>query len=922
VDDFLDFEGEEVPSTTGRAVAEKDTKPGPKKTSSLLGPEPAPPPPGPPRPAPGRFSRADLARIRSAGPAVPDVVVTVKVEELRPASAPGGPGAAVATGRVHSYSWVPREVAGGAFVSPTEPAWGGIRGAGSAVGPPLTPFSLWAGLRRRDWTDAAHFDPAAPPWRVEIWAGGRDWGHLGYRVLVTPDAAKAAAVNEGAAARAGGRVVDLSAAAPPLTPPEPTTPFWVDMPAPGVPAFTYDYLAGGTHSGPARAKRAPAVPATPGEVGWELVFHALFTSAEARLGPSAVAELARTGWVRPGAHPYDCPSDALLDIAWRAVPADPRAGPGLTARVGQVALAARTGAPAVAAMAFVFAVVAFSLVDSFRKKMPQDFQEAIEFAQSKGRARRDGSTGVTFADVAGADAALGDVRFLVEFLKDPTSYASSGAVPPKGVLLEGPPGTGKTLIAKAIAGEAGVPFYSMSGSEFVEAIVGVGAARVRDLFKRARVQGEPSIVFIDEVDALGCRRAGSGQRPNEEREQTLNQLLTELDGFTPGTGVVFLAATNRADLLDPALLRPGRFDRKVVVGLPTTAGRRAILGVHAASKPLAGDVDLAQLAADTPGLSGAELAAILNEAALAAARRGGASIAGADIDSAVDRILFGLRRPRLPARLVAPLAAFAAHEAGVCVVAEAIRAADAAAGRRSRLEAVERSTVEPRGATYSRTVWARNPDDDYFVLTRGRMRARLRVLTAGLAGERALAGAGEGEGSTYASSNGSLRAALHLAQRGVGHYALGLHTPAGPSLPAFAAPPPPVRLGMEAAVYRTAVSPIDADALGCAGAEAGTLLACFQPDDDTRDAARASGLAAVRQAADDAAAILGVHAAALAAVRDGLLARGTLSGADVRAIMAAHPPTGEPVLSEPLGAGGPAAGVEAVVEVGVEAVVA
>jgi ATP-dependent metalloprotease FtsH len=366
------------------------------------------------------------------------------------------------------------------------------------------------------------------------------------------------------------------------------------------------------------------------------------------------------------------------------VPADPRAGPGLSHRVGELAVAARTGGPAIVAGFFVFAVVAFSLVDSFRKKMPQDFQEAIEFAQSKGRARRDGSTGVTFDAVAGADAVLGDVRFIVDFLKDPASYEASGAVPPKGVLLEGPPGTGKTLIAKAIAGEAGVPFYQMSGSEFVEAIVGVGAARVRDLFRRARVQGEPAIVFIDEVDALGTRRAAQDQRPNEEREQTLNQLLTELDGFTPGTGVVFLAATNRADLLDPALLRPGRFDRKVVVGLPDTAGREAILRVHAGARPLAADVDLAQLAADTPGLSGAELASVLNEAALAAARRGGRAIAAADVDAAVDRTLFGLRRPRLPARLGGPLAAFAAHEAGVCIVAEAIRRADAAAGRRSR----------------------------------------------------------------------------------------------------------------------------------------------------------------------------------------------------------------------------------------------
>lgn len=913
----LDSTTDPTPSTTGRVLpaAEAGAK---KKTGGGSLFSRAPPDTAPPRPAPGRFSRGDIARIRDEGPSVGDVTLEMEL----PRGLLGGPfaepGVTEAEGP-RRYSWIPRAVTGGAFVSPPQPAWGGVRGYRSRLGPPKAPLFLWAGLRARDWTDAERYNPAAPAWRVEVWAGGVEgWGHPGYRVLVTPDAAAAEAVNAArraeAEARAGAAPVDLSAAvAPPLL--EPTAPFWVDLPSPGVPAYTHDYLAGGTHSGAARAKRAPVTPASPHEVGWDLIFHALFTSSEARLGPAAVAELASSGWVRPGAHPYDCPSDAHLDVAWRVVPDTPPAFNPVAKAVGLVA-AARDNWFTLAALSFVFAVVGFSLVDSFRKKMPQDFQEAIEFAQSKGKARRDGDTGVGFDSVAGADAALGDVRFIVDFLKDPASYSASGAVPPKGVLLEGPPGTGKTLIAKAIAGEAGVPFYSMSGSEFVEAIVGVGAARVRDLFKRARVQGEPAIVFIDEVDALGSRRASGSQRPNEEREQTLNQLLTELDGFTPGTGVVFLAATNRADLLDPALLRPGRFDRKVVVGLPTTEGREAILRVHAAAKPMAPDVDLAQLAADTPGLSGAELAAILNEAALAAARRGGRTVAAVDVDAAVDRTLFGLRQPRLPSRLAAPMAAFAAHEAGVCVVAEAIRRADAAAGKRSRLEGVERCSVEPRGTTWSRTVWARNPDDDYFVLTRGRMRARLRVLTAGLAGERALAAPGDGDGSTYASENGSLRAALHLSQRGVGHYALGLHSPAGPALDAFAAPPKPIQEDDDAKVYTVTVAPIDGDALGYEGAESGTLLACFQPGDAGRDAARYAGLTAVRQALDDASAILEVNAAALAAVRDGLLARGSLSGDDVRALMAAHPPTGDPILAEPLGAGGPLVAEEAEAGVG------
>ena len=260
---------------------------------------------------------------------------------------------------------------------------------------------------------------------------------------------------------------------------------------------------------------------------------------------------------------------------------------------------------------------------------------------------------------------------MVEFLKDPSKFTALGGKLPKGVLLVGPPGTGKTLLAKAVAGEAGVPFFYASGSEFEEMFVGVGARRVRDLFAAAR-KAAPCIVFIDEVDAIGAKRAQGDRQPNEEREQTLNQLLSELDGFTPGQGVVFIAATNRADLLDDALLRPGRFDRRVTIGLPDAKGRLDVLRIHARKKLLGGDVDLEQLALDTPGLSGAELANVVNEAALAAARRGAGAVEQADFDSALDRILYGLKRPPLPDRLP-PKRHMAIYEAGTGVLCEVLR---------------------------------------------------------------------------------------------------------------------------------------------------------------------------------------------------------------------------------------------------------
>ena len=287
---------------------------------------------------------------------------------------------------------------------------------------------------------------------------------------------------------------------------------------------------------------------------------------------------------------------------------------------------------------------------------------------AKARARViDGERPVTrFADVAGYPAVKTEISEVVDYLRDPGRYHAAGARGPRGVLMAGPPGTGKTLLARAVAGEARVPFFSVSGSGFVELFVGVGAARVRDLFEQARARG-PAIVFIDEIDALGARRDHGGYAGSDEREQTLNQLLAEMDGFEESAGVVVLAATNRPDALDPALRRPGRFDREVLVPLPDRAERAAILAAHARGKTLGPDTDLDQVAAATPGFAGADLAGLVNEAAVTAVRAGRTIVTAADFAAARDRVLLGTRRasPLAPAEL----ATVAVHEAGHALVA-------------------------------------------------------------------------------------------------------------------------------------------------------------------------------------------------------------------------------------------------------------
>ncbi len=316
----------------------------------------------------------------------------------------------------------------------------------------------------------------------------------------------------------------------------------------------------------------------------------------------------------------------------------------------------------------LFGLGLFLLVVWLLSLRPASFpSQFFSFVRSRARLIRPEEVRVRFEDVAGVEEAKEELREVVEFLKDPQKFARLGGRMPKGILLVGPPGTGKTLLAKAIAGEAGVPFFSISGSDFVEMFVGVGAARVRDLFAQAK-KHSPCIIFIDEIDAVGRHRIASAGGGHEEREQTLNQLLVEMDGFESQDGIVVLAATNRPDILDPALLRPGRFDRRVEVPPPDLKGREAILRVHARRIPLARDVDLAVVAKSTPGFTGADLANLLNEAAILAARQGKSCVEMEDIEKAKDKILLGRERKGIViSEEEKQLAAY--HEAGHALIA-------------------------------------------------------------------------------------------------------------------------------------------------------------------------------------------------------------------------------------------------------------
>lgn len=354
--------------------------------------------------------------------------------------------------------------------------------------------------------------------------------------------------------------------------------------------------------------------------------------------------------------------------------------------------------------------------------------QAMNFGKSRARFQMEAKTGIEFNDVAGVDEAKEDLEEVVTFLKQPEKFTAIGAKIPKGVLLIGPPGTGKTLLAKAIAGEAGVPFFSISGSEFVEMFVGVGASRVRDLFRKAQ-ENAPCLVFIDEIDAVGRQRGIGYGGGNDEREQTLNQLLTEMDGFEGNTGIIVIAATNRPDVLDSALLRPGRFDRQVVVDYPDSKGRLAILEVHSRDKKVAADVALEAIARRTPGFTGADLANMLNEAAIFTARRRKEAITMEEVNDAIDRIVAGMEGRALVDSKAKRLIAY--HEVGHAIVGTLCPGHDQ----------VEKVTLIPRGQAQGLTWFT--PDEEQGLTSRSQLLARIAGLLGGRVAEECVFGEDE-----------------------------------------------------------------------------------------------------------------------------------------------------------------------------------
>jgi len=403
-------------------------------------------------------------------------------------------------------------------------------------------------------------------------------------------------------------------------------------------------------------------------------------------------------------------------------------------------------------LSWILPIVLFFGVWWFLLRRMGQSQGFMTVGQSKAKIYMEKEVKVTFADVAGVDEAKEELEEIIEFLKTPEKFRRLGGKIPKGILLVGPPGTGKTLLAKAVAGEAGVPFFSISGSEFVEMFVGVGAARVRDLFEQAKSKA-PCIIFIDELDALGKAR-GVGPMAHEEREQTLNQLLVEMDGFDSRAGVILMAATNRPEILDPALLRPGRFDRQVLVDRPDKIGRLAILKVHARSITLADPADLETIAAMTPGFVGADLANVLNEAALLAVRRNKDAVGMSELQEAVERVVGGLEKKN---RVLNQMerARVAHHEIGHALVAMSIPGGDA----------VHKISIIPRGiAALGYTMQL--PTEDRFLMTESELKNRIAILLGGRAAEEVI----YGEVSTGAQDD--LRKATDIAKSMIKAYGM------------------------------------------------------------------------------------------------------------------------------------------------------
>eukprot|EP00747_Dinoflagellata_sp_TGD_P149844 gnl/TRDRNA2_/TRDRNA2_177061_c0_seq1.p1 gnl/TRDRNA2_/TRDRNA2_177061_c0~~gnl/TRDRNA2_/TRDRNA2_177061_c0_seq1.p1 ORF type:complete len:570 (+),score=-23.23 gnl/TRDRNA2_/TRDRNA2_177061_c0_seq1:137-1846(+) len=493
-----------------------------------------------------------------------------------------------------------------------EPSWGRMRR--------MTMFEFYKGLRIRNWT-CQFYDSHATPWQIEIFQDSGRFLRLneweGYRAVVsTPDGIK--------------RCVDLN--------------------FPGAASYMDDYLSGGTLGAIYRSKRGRKRSYCVEEYGYNQVLEELFGAYEQRFCVHERNKFFDNDyWIDADTLHYDAPGSAMLDISWHWTVPEYTVGPYIK------------GAPKMIFWLFTYSFIAIAIGISLftnQKKPPMDIQGAVEFAYSKSDAKKDGSVETRFCDLAGLDDVIEQLKEVVQLLKHPESYNSKTlrTRPTKGILLNGPPGTGKTLLAKAIAGEAGVSFYQMSGAEFIQAIVGVGAARVRDLFRRARVN-KPCVIFIDEIDAIGVKRAEAGIQANEEREQTLNQLLTEIDGFSPMENIVVVAATNRVDLLDPALLRAGRLEKKISINKPDVKGREAVMKVHGLKYKLNPVINLAQCARDTPGFSPAELANLLNESGLEIIRRLNdnsdylhmpENITDNDFSNALDRLQYGIKTYTLP----------------------------------------------------------------------------------------------------------------------------------------------------------------------------------------------------------------------------------------------------------------------------------
>ena len=401
-----------------------------------------------------------------------------------------------------------------------------------------------------------------------------------------------------------------------------------------------------------------------------------------------------------------------------------------------------------------------SLFFLFRRSsnLPGGPGQAMNFGKSRARFQMDAKTGIMFDDVAGIDEAKEELQEVVTFLKQPERFTAVGAKIPKGVLLVGPPGTGKTLLAKAIAGEAGVPFFSISGSEFVEMFVGVGASRVRDIFKKAK-ENAPCLIFIDEIDAVGRQRGAGIGGGNDEREQTLNQLLTEMDGFEGNTGIIIIAATNRPDVLDSALMRPGRFDRQVMVDAPDFKGRLEILEVHARNKKLAPEVSIEAVARRTPGFSGADLANLLNEAAILTARRRKEAITLLEIDAAVDRVVAGMEGTPLVDSKSKRLIAY--HEVGHAIVGTLMKDHDP----------VQKVTLIPRGQAQGLTWFM--PNEEQGLTTKAQLMARIAGAMGGRAAEEEVFGDDE----VTTGAGGDLQQVTEMARQMVTRFGMSILGP-------------------------------------------------------------------------------------------------------------------------------------------------